>query len=354
MHRPRYHAAMHLAPHTRPPVCLRYAMWCNAAAATDKYDRLQEHFYHRARKYVQHDEMKGNGESMLTIAHVQTWVLLATYEFKKMYFPRAWMSSGRASRMAQMMGLNRLDTSGLQVKQCLSPARDWTEQEERRRTFWATFCVDRYSSIGTGWPMSYEEQDIKTTMPGSEESFELSKPEKTIHLSDAFEPAGLSRLSSFAGIVLMAALFGRNLVHLHRPRSDNLDDDLDGEFWRQHRNLDSILLNTSLSLPDGLRLPLGLNNPNVVFLNMSIHTSTICLHQVCHLRTRCNLGLTNLQAAIFKTETSKNRVPERISTESKVRCLSAAAETASIMRTISHLDLSAVSSIDPRARSKAD
>lgn len=345
MHQPRYYAAMHLAPHTRPPVCLRYAMWCNAASMADKYDGLQEHFYHRARKYVQQDEMKGHGESMLTVAHVQTWVLLATYEFKNMHFPRAWMSSGRASRMAQMLGLNRMDASGLQVKQCLAPARDWTEQEERRRTFWSTFCIDRYSSIGTGWSMSIEEQDIQTRMPGSDGSFDLSKPEDTSFLADAFKPSGAASLSSFGGVVFMAALFGRNLTHLHRPKPDDNDDDLNGEFWKRHHDLDSILLNTSLSLPDHLRLPTGLNNPNIVFANMNIHTSTICLHQVhlTHRFIRC--GTDNMQAAIFKTETNKNRIPARISAESKVRCITAAAETASIMRSICHLDLSTVGSV---------
>lgn len=247
----------------------------------DKFDALQEHFYHRARKYIQQDEMKGHGESMLTIAHVQTWVLLGTYEFKKMYFPRAWMSSGRASRMALMMGLNRLDASGLQVKQCLPPVRDWTEQEERKRTFWSAFCVDRYSSIGTGWPMSIEEQDIHTRMPGTDEAFDLSKPEPTSFLPEALEPSGAGNLSSFGGVVLMACLFGRNLTHLHRPSSNDQDDDLNGAFWRRHRDLDSLLLNISLSLPDRLRLPMGLGNSNVIFLSMNIHTSTICLHQVC-------------------------------------------------------------------------
>lgn len=53
IHRPRYHAAMNLAPHMRPPVCLRYAMWASAAAVTEKYEGLQEHFYQRARKYIQ-------------------------------------------------------------------------------------------------------------------------------------------------------------------------------------------------------------------------------------------------------------------------------------------------------------
>lgn len=325
VHRPRYYAAMHLAPHMRPPVCLRYAMWCNAAAVSEKYDALQEHFYLRARKYIQQDEMKGHGESMITVAHCQTWALLATHEFKLMYFPRAWMSAGRASRMALMMGLHRMDGAGLGVKQCLPPPRDWTDREERRRTFWVCFSVDRYASIGTGWPMTIEERDILTSLPSEEDAFEFSRPGKTMTLPEALEPSGLPGLSSFAGIALMACLFGRNLTHLHRPSPDDQDDDLNGEFWRRHRALDNILLNTALSLPDSLRLLSGLNNPNVVFLNMNIHTSTICLHQ----------------AAIFKAD--KNRMPARISAESKVRCITAAAEIASIMRQISHLDLSSVS-----------
>jgi len=325
IHRPRYHAAMNLAPHMRPPVCLRYAMWCNAAAVSDKYDSLQEHFYLRARKYIQQDEMKGHGESMITVAHCQTWALLATYEFKLMYFPRAWLSAGRCCRLAQMMGLHRMDGSGLDVKQCLPPPKDWTEREERRRTFWMCFCVDRYSSIGTGWPMTVEEKDILTNLPLDDESFELSREGSSITLTEALDPSGAPKLSPFAGVILLACLFGRNLTHLHRPGPDDKEDDLNGDFWKRHRHIDNILLNTVLALPDALRLPSGLNNANTIFMNMNIHTSTICLHQ----------------AAIFKAD--KNRMPARISAESKVRCITAAAEIASIMRQISHLDLSSVS-----------
>ena len=327
VHRPRYFAAMNLAPHMRPPVCLRYAMWCNAAAVTEKFEALQEHFYLRARKYIQQDEMKGHGESMITVGHCQTWIMLATYEFKLMYFPRAWMSAGRACRMVLMMGLHRLDGSGLDVKQCLPPPKDWTEREERRRTFWMSFCVDRYSSIGTGWPMTIEEKDICTSLPADEDSYELSKPAKMMFLNDALDPDGAPNLSGYGGVILMACLFGRNLTHLHRPGPDDADDDLNGEFWKRHREMDNILLNVALALPDPLRLPQGLNNPNIIFLNMCIHTSTICLHQ----------------AAIFKAD--KNHMPARISAESKVRCITAAAEIASIMRQISHLDLSTVSAI---------
>jgi len=110
------------------------------------------------------DEMKGHGESIITMAHCQTWILITTYEFKLMHFPRAWLSTGRAVRLAQMMGLHRLDGSGLDVKQCLPPPKDWTEREERRRTFWMAFCTDRYASIGTGWPMTVEEKNACTEM----------------------------------------------------------------------------------------------------------------------------------------------------------------------------------------------
>lgn len=186
------------------------------------------------------------------------------------------------------------------------------------------FCLDRFASIGTGWPMTVDEKDILTNLPASDAAFDLSRPEQTPTLPDAMIPAGAGRLSAFAGTVLMACLFGRNLVHLHRPDVDDRDHDLNGEFWRRHRQMDNILLNTSLCLPSHLKLPAGLGSPNVVFTNMCIHTSTICLHQ----------------AAIFKAD--KNRLPASVSSESKVRCITAANEIASIMKMVSHLDLSAV------------
>ncbi|KAI0388807.1 fungal-specific transcription factor [Xylariaceae sp. FL0594] len=324
IHRFRYLAAMNLAPSQRPPVCLRYAIWTLACSITDKYRDLRDLFYQRSRKYVEADAIKGFGEHSITIAHCQTHILLASYEFKMMYFPRAWMNTGAAVRLAQMIGLHRIDGNGLDVKQCLPPPRDWTEREERRRTFWMAFCQDRYASIGTGWPMTIDERDIMTNLPASEEAFNLSRPEQTQTLADTMTPSGAAKLSPFGGIVLMACLFGRNLTHLHRPDVDDRDHDMNGEFWKRHRLLDNILLNTSLCLPSQLKLPAGINNPNIVFTNMNIHTSTICLHQ----------------AAIFKAD--KNRLPPTVSAESKVRCITAANEIASIMRMTSHLDLSAM------------
>ena len=166
-----------------------------------------------------------------------------------------------------------------------------------------------------------------TNLPSSEQAFDKSKPEKTVGLIDGMTSEGATTLSPFAGVVLMACLFGRNLTHLHRPDKNDNDHDLNGEFWKRHRGLDNILLSISLSLPNHLRLPGGLNDPNIIMLNMNIHTSTICLHQ----------------AAIFKAD--KNRMPTQINAESKRRCIIAADQITSIMKMISHVDLSTVRSL---------
>jgi len=164
-----------------------------------------------------------------------------------------------------------------------------------------------------------------TNLPASEDSFESGRPARTICLKEATTDQGAAQLSAFASVVLMAALFGRNLIHLHRTDPDDRDDDVEqGEFWRRHRHMDNILINTSLSLPAHLKLPHGIMDPNIIFTNMNIHTSTICLHQ----------------AAIFKAD--KNRLPPRVSNESKHRCIVAAAHIASIMKMISSQDLSGV------------
>lgn len=159
-----------------------------------------------------------------------------------------------------------------------------------------------------------------TNLPSTEEAYEKSVPQTTMKLSASMTSEGAASLSSFAAVVFMAYVFGRNLTHLHRPETDDAEADLQGKFWKRHRQIDNLLLNTSLSLPSHLRLPAKIRDANVVFVNMSIHTSTICLHQ----------------AAIFKAE--QNNLPSSIIEQSNTRCFLAATEITTIMRLISHID----------------
>lgn len=165
---------------------------------------------------------------------------------------------------------------------------------------------------------------IQTNLPVEDEAFENSREAKGMRLHKVLEPGGAATIGSLAGAAVMCSIFGRNLIHLHRGTPEDNETNLNGKFWLRHRSLDSVILNIALSLPDNLRLPSSINDQNAVFVNLCVHTATICLHQ----------------AAIFKADS--NSLPQHVAAESKVRCITAAAEIASIMRMISHTDLSAV------------
>lgn len=118
-------------------------MWAAAASVSDKYSCHSDILYRRARKYAEYDEMRGQGQDVVSVAHCQTWSLIAMYEFKNMFFPRAWMSVARACRLALMMGLNRMDGVGIDVKQCLTPQRIGPSAKSEDEPFgWPTVVID--------------------------------------------------------------------------------------------------------------------------------------------------------------------------------------------------------------------
>ena len=164
-----------------------------------------------------------------------------------------------------------------------------------------------------------------SNLPASEDAYERSMAQNTTTLTEAMTPQQVASLSSFAGVIFVSHYFGLNLTHLHRPEPNQKEDDLQGEFWRRHRKLDTMLSHTSLALPSHLRLPGGIRDTNVIFLNFAIHTSTICLHQ----------------AAIFKAE--RNHLSESVIEESRSRCIVAAQDVSRVMRLISNTDLDGVS-----------
>ncbi|KAM3082049.1 hypothetical protein ACMFMG_004504 [Clarireedia jacksonii] len=328
IHKPRFYASLDLPIHLKPQVSLRYAMMLLAASHSDSYRNYAGIFYERARRYAELAEMKGRGESFVNIQFLQTWILIANYEATNAYFTRAWMSTGRCARLCHMLGLGKIDQEGgFTGKRLLNPAKDWIELEERRRAFWASFYADRWASSATGWQMMFDDKTIETNMPASDEAYELGIEQEMNSLADAMTPDGAAKITSFGSIVLAACLFGHNTDHMFKRGPNERPDDLaNGEFWKRHRRIDNVLSSTFMFLPDHLRLPFGIRDMNVVFFHMNIHTSTICLHQ----------------GAILTAQ--KHGINKAFIRQSEARCLMAAEEVANIMRLISHLDSSKMSS----------
>ncbi|KAK9374686.1 fungal-specific transcription factor domain-containing protein [Lipomyces chichibuensis] len=327
IHRPRYIASLNYPPHLQPPLYLRYAVWTTAASMSPKYRQYAEVFYTRTRKYLEQVQMRGHGENIAALAFTQAWILVALYEYKVMFFPRAWLSAGIACRSAIMLQANIMDSYSTNVKHCLPPPSDWIEIEERRRTFWCAFCADRYASVGTGWPLTLDEIDIATNLPASEAAFDNGVEETTCSLSTALDPTGakfVRKLSVFAGHILVVAMFGR--IHSHLHRGDATAGGLGSippNFFERFRYLDNTIHTIMFSLPNHIKRPMGPMSPPSAELIMSIHASTICLHQ----------------ATIFRTRKSPTHQSEFET--SKQRCLQAASEIAKVMQSCSHFDMTA-------------
>ncbi|KAM7219860.1 transcriptional activator protein acu-15 [Rhypophila decipiens] len=304
IHKNRYIQAFYSAPHKRPPMCLQYAIWTMGASNHEKYRRYHPVFYRRARQYLETDELKA-------------WALLAIYEAGCMQFSRVAISSAKCVRLVHVMGLHRLDEPGDQdgkasLPQTLPPPQSWVELEERRRVFWCAFCIDGHSSISTGWPSLMNLDEITTHLPVPEEAFETEKPEKSFPLQDVFNGA---QYPTLAGVVINCHIFKVLLSHINRPWPDDRPQDVDsGPFWQRHRDLDNMLSNTFMFLPEQFRLPKNLLNPIAVRTTLNLHGSTICLHNTAwSVADRYNL-------------------PDALKNISKTRSLAAAQEIVGVIK----------------------
>lgn len=119
--------------------------------------------------------------------------------------------------------------------------------------------------------------------------------------------SGARNVSTLSATAVVACLSGRIVTVLHRPESDDSSaDDLDNQFWTNYRRIDKILLNSVLRFPEFAATSRGATTSHITFLNLSIQSCTISLHQ----------------AALFTA--GKNPRLAEIRSEAKSRCLAAA------------------------------
>ncbi|KAK2604521.1 hypothetical protein N8I77_007445 [Diaporthe amygdali] len=318
IHPGRYMQAYHSGLHLRPPMALIYAVWTMASNGHEKYSAYHDAFHRRARHYLEEDELRGEGEHFITVAHAQAWALIATDEARCMWFTRAAMSTARCIKLIHMMGLHRLDdpNAAAEMAPTIAPPRDWTELEERRRVFWGAFCVDSHASISTGWPSLIDMSEVTTHLPSSEESFNNCMEEKTCRIEEVFTG---SSYSSFAGAAVICHIFNQILKHVHRSKPDDGRDDFDyGRYWNKHRELDNILSSAFMFLPERFRLPNSMRDPVAVHTNLNLHASIICLHNSAYEMTK------------------EHDLPDHVKQTSKTRVLTAAQEIVTIVKVTSH------------------
>lgn len=154
-------------------VALRNAMWTLAASASAYHLTLRDSLYQRTRQALENvDQRTGSTDEPTTTTNpeitaaadtevVQAWLLLAVHELMCVSFRRAWITAGRAFRLIQLDPSWTAADGGvpteLHIDSQLHQAQ-WIEIEQRRRTFWFAYCLDRLMSLRNGSPPTFSER----------------------------------------------------------------------------------------------------------------------------------------------------------------------------------------------------
>ena len=98
------------------------------------------------------DSLEGKDVNV-DVEHVQARVLLLIYEFMHTTHERGWMSAGRCFRLLQLMRLYEIDTPENIAKHA---GESWIKTEEKRRTFWMAYSLDKFISMRRDWPLTLQ------------------------------------------------------------------------------------------------------------------------------------------------------------------------------------------------------
>jgi hypothetical protein len=150
-----------------PPLdvqALSYAIALLGSCSTPELRCHANICYEQVRLLLDKCESQETDKCLMSINNLQACTFLTLYELKQPNFTRAWMSLGRAIRLAKMMGLEQIYSGNsrtiwqgdLHMQSALTPGP--IDSEERRRTFWALYIFDAFASIRTTTSWAFSNQ----------------------------------------------------------------------------------------------------------------------------------------------------------------------------------------------------
>ncbi|RDW59266.1 hypothetical protein BP5796_12190 [Coleophoma crateriformis] len=170
--------------------------------------------YKTARNHLNNVE-----EELPTSLHVfQSLILVALYEVGHGIFPAAYLTIGRAARMAILRGAHDRNNA----TQLFRTPPTWTYWEEERRTWWATMILERYINIGPkGLPLATPEPVHGELLPTSDNEWLRGGigANQALYV-DTFSLD--SEIGPFARVCQAAHVLGR-LIHHRNGQKDSLN-----------------------------------------------------------------------------------------------------------------------------------
>ncbi|KAK4464462.1 hypothetical protein QBC42DRAFT_295095 [Cladorrhinum samala] len=230
---------------TAPFVCLQHAMWTLASGFASQFKDIQKGLYAHTRMLLEEWELSilpGNMESP-PIELAQAWIFIAIYEIMQVHYERGWLSAGRCFRLMQLMKLHEIDAPDGAAAASSQLNLPPVEIEERRRTFWMAYTLDRFLNLVNYTPLTLNEQ-VRDRLPAASSSKFLSEvlaagPESALQ-QHAMSPFGVC--------IVLATISGRCLSHLQQSSVEKVNGTMPQDFLTRHQWLENALANKMKSL----------------------------------------------------------------------------------------------------------
>lgn len=176
IHQRRYFSWSRRSERSAAQTALQYSMWALAASTAPDYPQLNvDQLYRcavRALQAVENTSEPGGLKQSDEVEQVQAQLLLSMYELKHIDFRQGFITAGCAFRLIQLGWFQDL-ISGSNT----FPPMDWTGLEEKRRTFWLAYYLDRIISLRSDSACTFgEEVSFEPTMASSNTNTNCYRP----------------------------------------------------------------------------------------------------------------------------------------------------------------------------------
>ncbi|KAL4778864.1 fungal-specific transcription factor domain-containing protein [Aspergillus varians] len=268
---------------TEPPslarTCLRSAMRTVAAAMSAQFRRLADSMYTETGRLLHELDTI---EVSPPLEQIQALLLLAHYELLRMEESRAMVTAGRCFRLIQLSRLH--DTDAYNGGFSSSNMLDFATAEEKRRTFWVAYCFDRFLSSRHEWPLTLQEEAIRTRLPVPENTFQSCQPPELPmdFLHEAIATSGQRALPPFAESIVLATLYGRAMNLRRSALLLNTSQEI-RQFWDRHKSLSNVIEKRAHLWSWSSLSPAGLVDPVVAFTHVLGKVALIYIGEVAEI-----------------------------------------------------------------------
>ncbi|KAF3766615.1 hypothetical protein M406DRAFT_37614 [Cryphonectria parasitica EP155] len=264
-------------PQSHERQCLQYAMWTLSITFSSQFGNIRDSMYSKTRAML--EDLNCNGSNMTTchVEEIQARILLTLYELSKCTYRQAWLSSGHVFRLVQLARFYELDKE--QSKKGKRSSAEAMQHEEKRRTFWVAFCLDRFLSIGNNTPVTFTEQRILTRLPCSDYEFSNGSLTEWPFLFEVMATGNARGFAPLADCSILMTICERALDCKNDASSEASYDDLPMELKFQNDWLNSLLTTRLNSIELHYRAAPRAGDPMTIFIHLMARTANMHVSQ---------------------------------------------------------------------------